>query len=387
MATQEELIDLLRTGEDRHKYMNAVTPPVFLTSLHVFDTQEAYHDVDIYDDQFYYGRSGNPTVTILEKKICALEHGKKALVFSAGMAACAAAILSVCHSGSHVICLIDTYNPIYHILSEFLVPKMNLSVSYVENDLKAVEAAIRPETDLIIIESPATLVFSVVDIRGIADLAKKHGIKTYMDNTYCTPLYQKPLDMGIDIVMHTLTKYIGGHSDLLGGVLVSNDVEYMNQMMMQRDWFGAILGPMEGWLAIRGLRTLDVRLRQHHETAMAVAEYLEKHPKIERVFYTGLKSHPQYELARKQQLGESGLMSFEVKGDPHKAVELVNNLKVFEIGASWGGFESLATAATYYWSEEELEKHKLGRGIIRIHCGLEGKENLIQDLEQALEKI
>ncbi|MDO4173748.1 MAG: PLP-dependent aspartate aminotransferase family protein [Eubacteriales bacterium] len=388
MANNRDLLTMMHGGEAPDKYMKSVTPPVFLNSLHVFKNCDMYNNVDIFNDEFYYGRASNPTVAILEKKLCELEHGSRAVVFSAGMAACAAAILRVCHAGSHVICLKSIYGPVHHILSDFLVPKYNLSVTYVEGiKLSDFEDAIRPETDMIILESPATLVFSVVDLKGVAALAKKHGIKTYIDNTYSTPLFQKPLDFGIDIVMHTLTKYIGGHSDLIGGVLISKDEELMRDLMIQRDWFGGVIGPMEGWLAIRGLRTLDVRLRQHHETAMAVAQYLENHPKIKRVFYTGLPSHPQYELARKQQSGECGLLSFEVKGDPHKAVELADTLKCFSIGSSWGGYESLVMPATYYWSEEELAFHGLGRGILRIHCGLEGTENLIADLDQALEKI
>ncbi len=387
MTDAKDLMTMMHGGENPRQYMNAVIPPPFLTTLHVFDSQEEYYNCDIFKDEYFYGRSSNPTVTILEKKICALEHGERAVVFSSGMAACAAAILTVCHTGSHVICLIDVYNPVYHILTDFLVPKMNFSVTYVSNDPEEIEAAIRPETDLIILESPATLVFSVVDLKKVSNIAKKHGIRTYIDNTYSTPLFQKPLDMGIDIVMHTMTKYIGGHSDLLGGVLISKDDALMRQLMEQRDWFGSVMGAMEAWLAIRGLRTLDVRLRQHQETAMAVASFLEIHPKVSRVFYTGLPSHPQYALARRQQSGQSGLLSFEVKGDPHKAVELVNHLKVFRIGSSWGGFESLALAATYQWSDEELKRHNLGRGVIRIHCGLEGKDNLIDDLKQALELI
>lgn len=387
MTDPKDLMAMLRTGETPEKYMNAVTPPVFLTSLHVFPSQEEYDKVDIYNDEFYYGRASNPTVSILEKKICELEHGSRAAVFSAGMAACAAAIMGICHVGSHIVSLIDVYNPVYHIISDFLVPKMNVSVTYVGNNLDEIENAIRPETDLIILESPASIVFSVVDLEGVVRIAKKYGIKTYIDNTYSTPLFQKPLDWGIDIVMHTMTKYIGGHSDIIGGVLISKDDEFIKKIMLQRDWFGSVMGPMEGWLAIRGLRTLDVRMRQHHETAMAIAQYLESHPKIERVFYTGLPSHPQYELARKQQTGESGLLSFEVKGDPHKAVELVNHLNIFEKGCSWGGFESLALATTYNWDESMLKRHNLSRGVIRMHCGLEGAENLIHDLEQALNKI
>ena len=193
--------------------------------------------------------------------------------------------------------------------------------------------------------------------------------------------------MGIDIVMHTMTKYIGGHSDLVGGVLVSKDEEFMREIMVQRDWFGGVLGPMEAWLAIRGLRTLDVRMQRHYETAMEVAKFLEKQPKIKRVFFTGLESHPQYELARKQQKGECGLMSLEIDGTLEETETFVNSLKLFEKGCSWGGFESLAIAYTYNWTEEQCAFLNVSRNIVRIHCGLEGTENLIADLQQSLDKI
>lgn len=388
MTDNQDLLALTHVGEDPKKYMGAVTPPVFLNSLHVFDTVKDYFAVDIFDDEYYYGRASNPTVTILEKKLAALEHGTRAVVFSAGMAACAAAILAVCKAGSHVICVRESYGPVQHLLDEFLCKKYEISVTYVVGkEVEEFKNAIRPETDMIILESPSTLVCNVVDLRAVAELAKEHGIKTYIDNTYSTPIFQKPLDFGIDIVMHTMTKYIGGHSDIIGGVLISKDEQFMRDVMVQRDWFGGVLGPMEAWLAIRGLRTLDVRMQRHYETGMKVAKYLENHPKVKRVFYTGLESHPQYELARSQQSGECGLLSIEIEGSVENVETFVDNLKLFEKGCSWGGFESLAIAFTYNWSEEELKFHELTRNIVRLHCGLEGAENLIADLEQALDKI
>jgi len=388
MIDNQDLLALTHFGETPEKYMKAVTPPIFMNSLHVFDTVKDYFAVDIFKDEYYYGRASNPTVTILEKKLAALEHGSRAVVFSAGMAACAAAILAVCKTGSHIICIRECYGPVQHLLDEFLNEKMNIEVTYVEGkEPKDFEDAIRPKTDMIILESPSTLVFSVVDLECVAKLARENGIKTYIDNTYSTPVFQKPLDMGIDIVMHTMTKYIGGHSDLIGGVLISKDEEFMRKIMVQRDWFGGVLGPMEAWLAIRGLRTLDVRMERHYETGMKVAEFLENHAKIKRVFYTGLPSHPQYGLARKQQRGESGLLSVEVEGSTEDVEIFVDNLKLFKKGASWGGFESLAIAYTYNWSDIKLKNHNLSRNIVRLHCGLEGTENLIQDLTQALDKI
>ena len=229
-----------------------------------------------------------------------------------------------------------------------------------------------------------------LDIRGVVKLAKAHGIRTYIDNTFCTPLYQKPLTMGIDISMHTISKYIGGHSDIIGGILVVKDEELERDLRDNiRQWFGGILGPMEAWLAIRGLRTLELRAERHQQTAMAVAEFLEGHPKVEKVYYSGLASHPQAELIHSQQTGHTGLMSFTIHGGL-EPMELVDHLKVFEIGCSWGGFESLALCPLVNAEKEELDFLSLrekDRGLIRIHCGLEGTEVLIEDLRQALEKI
>lgn len=336
-----------------------------------------------------YGREGNPTVEILEQKVAALERGTRAVAFSSGMAAFSAAMLAVCKAGSHIICMRDVYMPVKGILNGYFIPRMGMSVSYWDGrSLEELESLIRGNTAMILLESPATFVFSVVDIAGVAQIARAHGIRTYIDNTYCTPLYQKPLDMGIDIVMHTMSKYIGGHSDIIGGILAVKD-EVLGQALYEqiRPWFGGILGPMEAWLAIRGLRTLNLRVEKHQETAMAVAAFLENHPRVEKVYYTGLDSHPQAALIKRQQTGHTGLMSFVIQGRPDQAMQVVDKLKVFEIGCSWGGFESLALCPLTGATQEELDFLQLrekDRGLIRIHCGLEGADVLLEDLEQAL---
>lgn len=388
---KEERLAITHLGEDQTKYMNAVVPPVFMNSLHVFDSMESYALRE--ENQAYvYGRAANPTVNILEEKVAALEGGCRAVAFASGMAAAAAAILAVCRAKSHIICMRDVYQPVKNILNQYFIPRMEITVSYWDGvDLNELEDLIQDNTDMILLESPATFVFTVTDIAGAARIAKAHNIKTYIDNTYCTPLYQKPLAMGIDIVMHTMSKYIGGHSDIIGGILAVKDEELGNLLKNTiRELFGGILGPMEAWLGIRGLRTLQVRLEQHQKTAKEVAKYLEGHPKVDRVYYTGLDSHPQAERIRKQQTGHTGLMSFVLKDDPQKAVELVDHLKIFEIGCSWGGFESLALCPLLYYSEDDLEFLGLGgrdKGLIRIHCGLEGADALIEDLEQALRAL
>ncbi len=384
----EEQLALTHVGEHQGDYLNAVTPPVFLTSLHIFDSMEEYRNHKE-TGAYVYGREGNPTVEILEQKVAALERGTRAVAFSSGMAAFSAAMLAVCKAGSHIICMRDVYMPVKGILNGYFIPRMGMSVSYWDGrSLEELESLIRGNTAMILLESPATFVFSVVDIAGVAQIARAHGIRTYIDNTYCTPLYQKPLDMGIDIVMHTMSKYIGGHSDIIGGILAVKD-EVLGQALYEqiRPWFGGILGPMEAWLAIRGLRTLNLRVQKHQETAMAVAAFLENHPRVEKVYYTGLDSHPQAALIKRQQTGHTGLMSFVIQGRPDQAMQVVDKLKVFEIGCSWGGFESLALCPLTGATQEELDFLQLrekDRGLIRIHCGLEGADVLLEDLEQAL---
>lgn len=389
----QDLLTLTHLGEDHKKYLNAVVPPVFMNSLHVFDTFEEQCSVDVRDEySFNYARTSNPTTTILEKKIAALENGVKATAFSCGMGAATSAILTVAQSGDHIICMKNVYFPVISFLEEYCVKKFHMEVTYVSGtDLEETERAIRDNTSMMILESPSSFIFKVIDIAKTAAIAKRHGIITYIDNTYCTPLFCKPLDLGIDIVMHTMSKYIGGHSDITGGVLVSKDRELMERIqLLHREHFGSILGPMEAWLAIRGLRTMDVRVRQHQDTALKVAQYLEKNPKVERVYYTGLESHPQHEIIAKQMKGHTGLMSFMLKAELSKAVELIDHLKLFGKGCSWGGFESLAICPLYNASAEQLERMGLTekeRGLIRIHCGLEGAENLLEDLEQAFTYI
>ena len=390
--SNDDLLTLTHLGEDYSKFYGAVVPPVFMNSLHIFKSSEEFSSfAPFVEDRYMYGRVANPTVMIAEKKIARLENGIRAAIFSSGMAAATAAVMATCKAGSHVICIRNAYSPLRRFLDDFCVPSLNISVTYVTGqDLLEFEEAIKPETSLIILESPASIVFTVTDLRGVSNIAKKHGIKTYIDNSYCSPIFQKPLDLGIDISMHTLSKYLGGHSDIIGGVLISKDDVLMQKIMREmREWYGGIIGPMEAWLLIRSMRTLIVRLNQHQETAIEVAQFLENHPKIEKVNYTGLKSHPQAEIIAKQQTGHTGLMSFLLNAPPESAVRFINALKLISVGVSWGGFESLALAPYQSATDEELEFLSLpqGRRLIRLYCGLEGPANIIADIKQALDNV
>ena len=377
-------------GDDYEKYFGAVIPPIFMNSLHIQKSIEELALLDRFsEDSFCYGRESNPTVRIAEKKIAALEHGSMALCFASGMAATTSAIMSVCNANDHIICIRNIYGPNRKFLENYCKPKFNISTTYVKgDDIGEIESAIRPNTKLIMFESPTTAVFSICDISAIAELAKSREIKTLIDNSYCTPLFQKPLDMGIDFVMHTATKYLGGHSDIIAGVLVSKDTKLMQRIACnERELYGGILGPMEGWLLIRGMRTLRVRLEAHQAAALQVAEFLETSSKIRKVNYPGLATHPQHDLIMKQQKGSSGLLSFELDGTFEQSLKLCNSLEVFKTGVSWGGFESLKSMPFYRSSDSEAAWLGCARGCIRLHVGLEGIDNQLGALDAALKKM
>jgi cystathionine gamma-lyase len=376
-------------GEEYEKYYNAIVPPIFMNSLNVFNEIDDYFDAKVHDKHTYvYGRVQNPTVRILEDKVAALEHGVAAFAFASGMAAATTAVLSVVKSGQNIVCIRNAYGPLKTFIEKYCPEHLGTTVTYVKgNEISDFEDAITDNTSLVILESPSSVVFSLQDIEAVCRIAHDHGAKVYIDNTFCTPIFSNPLDLGADIVMHTTSKYMGGHSDVIGGMLAVRDEELANTIVTNRELLGGIIGPMEAWLVIRGLRTLSVRVKAHEEVAMQIAQYLENHPKVDKVYYTGLKSHPQYALAQKQQRGNTGLITFEIKGTAEEAKKVVNSLKIFKIGVSWGGFESLACMPHLRQDQETCEWLGGARHLIRIHCGLEGVDALIADLEQALAKI
>lgn len=376
-------------AEEYERYYNAAVPPIFMNSLHFFDTIDDYYDSDKTDKHLYcYGRVQNPTVRILEDKLAAMERGIASYVFSSGMAAASTAVLSACKAGGHVICIHNAYGPLRDFLQHYCAEHMGIRTTFVEGDVpEEFEAAMEQDTQLIVLESPSSAIYHLQDIRAVTEIAHKQGALVYIDNTYCTPLYQNPLEMGADLVMHTASKYLGGHSDLIGGVIAVRDEQLGTRIRCLREQLGGIIGPMEAWLVLRGIRTLSVRLPEHGNTALAVANYLEQHKKIAKVYYTGLPSHPQYELIQKQQKGSNGLVSFEIDGTLAQAKKLCERLRIFRIGVSWGGYESLVTMPFARQEEETCRKMRGKNHMIRIHCGLEGTENLIADLEQALEEL
>ena len=292
---------------------------------------------------FIYSRGKNPTVIAVEQKLAHIAGGEKAQLFPSGMAAISASCLHFLEPNDHVIAIKNLYGPASTLLKSYLAKKMNVETTFVTGeDIKDFENAIRPNTKLIYLESPSSVVFSLQDIEAVAQLAKKNNIKTIIDNTWSTPLFQKPLAMGIDIEVHSCSKYFGGHSDLIGGVVIGKKEDLDSIFLNEYEMLGPKTAPMEAWLLMRSLRTLPMRLEKHQENAMAVASFLEKHPKITSIKYPGLPSFPQYELGKKQMSGYGGLMAFQVKtNDLDKIKAFFDTLKIFQKGVGWGGHESL----------------------------------------------
>ncbi|MCL2813589.1 MAG: PLP-dependent aspartate aminotransferase family protein [Oscillospiraceae bacterium] len=380
---------LTHYGEDPSRYFGAVIPPIFMNSLHVKQNFDDLYALGCDESANYsYGRVANPTVEHVEKKLAALERGCKALCFGSGMAAISTAVLNSTRTGSHIVCVMNAYGPTRHFLDAICRDRFGMTVTYVRGvDPAEIEDAIRPETAVIMLESPTTFVFEIIDLAQIAKIARKRGIITIIDNTYCTSLYQKPLELGIDVSVHTATKYFGGHSDIIAGAAAGADPEQMDQMGNQgRALYGGILGPMEGWLMLRGMRTLRIRLEAHQAAAKKVALYLESHPKVSAVHYPGLASHPQHELIRRQQTGSSGLLSFELLGSPEKVKAALDTLRLFQAGPSWGGFESLRVFCVGSDSKQK-DWYGCKNNLIRLHVGLEGTANLLADLENALKLL
>lgn len=385
---------LAHYGEERSRYNGAVVPPIYQNTLFTF---KSWEDIDAaYDDPYQhciYTRGNNPTVNIVEEKLAKLAGGEKAKLFTSGMAAISAAIMHYIKPHGHVITVGNIYGPTNTFLSKYLGEKMSVEVTYVSGkELKEFKDNIRNNTCLIYLESPSSAIFSLQDIEAVAKLAQTNGIKTIIDNTWATPIYQKPLEMGIDLEVHSCAKYIGGHSDVVAGVVIGKEVDIRAIFEMEHALFGAKPAPFEAWLIMRSLRTLSIRVKQHQKNAMKVAKFLESHEKVKKVYYPGLPSFDQYELGKKQMTGYTGLMGIEVDCEElNKIKSFLNSLKVFSIGVSWGGHESLAYVPAISYLKELTPDQFKGMGIslgsVRLSIGLEDADDLIKDLAQALEKL
>jgi cystathionine beta-lyase len=379
---------LLQHFAEEEKFHGAVVPPIFQNSLFAFDTFEEFYAAWSETPEgppAHYSRIGNPTLSVVEKKLAMLEHTEAAKVMNSGMAAISAAVFSVIEAGAHVVAVQSCYGPSRTLFSEYL-PKFNVEVTYVDGcDPNEFIDAIRPNTKLVYLESPSSAVFKLQDLETIARACKARGIATICDNSYATPLYQNPADFGVDIVVHTASKYLGGHSDITGGVICTtrDRIAQMVKPSGEIPLFGGVMAPFPAWLMLRGMRTLGLRVKHHEETANQVARWLETRPEVERVLHVSLPSFPQKELYAKQMRGSGGLLSFLPKvQDRDRILAFINSLKIFQIGVSWGGFESLALPIPFppmAGPDDPI--------VIRIYCGLEDVEDLIRDIEGALKVL
>lgn len=370
----------IHAGQEPDPTTGAIMTPIYQTST--------YAQTGIGEHKGYeYARTGNPTRDALETCLASLENGKHGLAFASGLAA-EQAILSLLRSGDHIVSCDDLYGGTYRlferIMSRYQIEASYVSVGSVDDYAKA----IRPETKLILLETPTNPLLRLVDIRAIAEIAHRHNILLVVDNTFASPYFQQPLDLGADIVIHSTTKYINGHSDVIGGAVIVNDEQLYQDIKFYQNAAGGIPGPFDVWLIMRGIKTLPLRMRQHQENALAVARFLAEHPKVEKIYYPGLKSHPDYQLAKKQMHGFGGMVSFQFKGTQADVDTIVRRLKIFTFAESLGGIELLvchpATMTHGSIPREIREARGLTDTLLRLSVGIEDVEDLIADLEQAL---
>jgi cystathionine beta-lyase len=337
---------------------------------------------------FEYSRSGNPTRSALEKSIASIENGKHGLAFASGLAAIDA-IIKTLKPGDEVISTNDLYGGTYRLFNT-IYKDFGIKFHFIGmQSMDTIESYITKNTKLIWAETPTNPMMNVVDIEAISKIAKKHKVLLAVDNTFATAYLQRPLDFGADIVMHSATKYLGGHSDVISGSIVVNDDKLAEQLYFIQNASGGIAGPMDSFLVLRGIKTLHLRMQRHSENGRAVAEYLQNHPKVENVYWPGLKDHPNHDIAKKQMKDFGGMVSFTTKGNSYKeAIKFVENIKVFTLAESLGGVESLAghPASMTHASIPKEEREKIGvvDSLIRLSVGIEDKEDLLEDLKQAL---
>lgn len=360
----------------------AVTPPIFQTSLFVFDKVEDLaarimeHDYASQDERYVYTRDGNPTTTIAEQKIAALEGTDRCRLVSSGMAAITAAVLACTKAGGHIVATGASYMPAKSLMGQMLL-RFGIETTFVDGrDLNRVAEAIRPETTLIYMESPGTFLFHIQDIRSIVAIAREKGLATVIDNSCCSPIFQQPAMLGVDYVIHSATKYLGGHSDIVAGAVCSSKEKMAALIPAEGMLLGASIDPFAAWLMLRSMRTLTLRMGRHQETALRVAEFLASRPEVEEVFYPGLESHSGHAMHFSQASGTSGLLSFRPRcaDDKHKVFKFAEALELFQIGISWGGHESLVVPI--------LAEETGNRWVVRLSIGLEGSDDLLADLDK-----
>ncbi len=377
----------IHRGEPRHGRGGPVAPDIVRSSTFTFSsTAEMKRWAEGKSSAYIYTRYGNPTLTIAEQKIAALEGAEAAIVAASGMAAISSALLAVLGAGDEVISTAQLYGGTYRLMRDVL-PRMGIRVRHVETDLAGVEELVTTQTRCLYVETPTNPSMRLVDLQRAIALAREYKLVSIVDNTFASPLLQKPIGMGFDMAVHSATKYLGGHSDLIGGA-VAGSREWIGRVRDNIIYLGGCMDPEGAFLLIRGIKTLGVRIEKQCKTAMAVARFLEGHRRVERVHYPGLASHPDHRLARRQMKDFGGMLSFDAKGGIAAARRVCDRVQLFSLAASLGGVESLvvlpAYTSHYRMSQEELERAGVAPGSVRVSIGLEDAADLIEDLRQAL---
>ncbi|MEM1438992.1 MAG: PLP-dependent aspartate aminotransferase family protein [Pseudomonadota bacterium] len=372
---------VIHAGQAPDPTTGAIMPPIYATSTYVQSSPGEHTG-------FEYSRSQNPTRFAFERCIADLESGTHGFAFASGLAAIGT-ILELLDTGDEVLAMDDLYGGTVRLFSKVRERSAGLGFQFIDfTDLAAVESAITPKTKMLWVETPSNPLLKLVDIAAVAAIARKHNLLLVADNTFATPWAQRPLELGAHIVMHSVTKFLNGHSDMVGGVAITDDAELAEKLGFLQNSVGAVLGPFDSFLALRGLKTLNVRMRQHNESAQAIAEWLEGHKKVARVTYPGLSSHPQYELAKQQMAGPGGIITFFIEGGLDAARTMLERCEVFALAESLGGVESLIEhpAIMTHASVPKAQREAIGLGddLIRLSVGIEDTDDLIADLAHAL---
>lgn len=373
----------IHVGQEPDKETGAVIPPIYMTSTYA---QEAPNQHKGYD----YTRAGNPNFKNLEATLASLEQGKVATVFSSGIGA-TTALVSTMKQGDKVVITSDLYGGTYRLFSR-VFKQFGIDFTSVNTqDLVAVETALKASPKFIFLESPTNPLLRVSDIEAISALAKKYNVLTVVDNTFATPFFQNPLTLGADFVLHSTTKYIGGHSDVIGGVVVTNKEDWKEKLDFARMAIGLNPSPFDNWMTTRGIKTLALRMARHEANAKQVADFFKHHPKVKKVYYPGLAEHPNHEIAKKQMSGFGGIVSVEFDLSLEQSMKVVSSFRFFTLAESLGGVESLvdhpASMTHASIPKEEREKNGLSDGLIRFSCGVEDAEDLIEDLNSVLKNF
>jgi cystathionine gamma-synthase len=378
----------VHAGEAREKAGNAVTTPIFQTSTYTFrDSHELIDYMEGHVEREEYGRYGNPTQRVVERKLAALDGGEAALLFSTGMCAITTTLLAMLGRGGHLVLTEEGYRRTRQFCRT-LLQRLGIDYTFVETgNYEALEAAIRPTTRLIFSESPTNPHLRVMDLERLVDIGRQHNVKIAIDSTFATPYNQRPLDFGIDLVFHSATKYLGGHNDLMAGVVVGS-CGLVDAIRDMQAMLGGITDPHTSYLLMRGMKTLGIRMRQQNDNGMVVARFLEGHPRVRRVYYPGLSSHPDYKVACEQMQGFGGVVSFEIDGDMKMTSAFIDRLHIPYIAPSLGGVETLieqpALMSYYEMTPEDRAAIGIADELVRLSLGVEDADDLIADLHQAL---